>query len=119
MMGKPTHDPRRSSQRRRRVAAGVLALALPAAMALAPAAAQGTVDCRLTFDLAGWSIFYKTASGTGTVSCDNGQRMAVKIESRGGGLSFGKSRIDNGVGEFSGVRDIEEVLGALKALKGA
>jgi len=111
MMGKPTHDPRRSSQRRRRVAAGVLALALPAAMALAPAAAQGTVDCRLTFDLAGWSIFYKTASGTGTVSCDNGQRMAVKIESRGGGLSFGKSRIDNGVGEFSGVRDIEEVLG--------
>lgn len=93
---------------------GLLAVAtLSMATVVAPplARAQGTVDCRLTFDLAGWSVFYKTASGTGTVTCDNGQRMAVKIESRGGGLSFGKSRIDNGVGEFSGVRDIEDVLG--------
>jgi hypothetical protein len=88
---------------------------LPAALALllsaAPARAAGEIDCKLTFDLAGWSVFYKTASGEGTVSCDNGQRMAVRISAKGGGLSFGKSRIENGVGEFSGVHDIRDVLG--------
>lgn len=88
---------------------GVAALAL--LMPATNAHAQGPVDCRLRFDLAGWSAFYKTASGTGTVSCDNGQRMKVKIESRGGGLSFGKSKIRGGTGEFSGARNIEEVLG--------
>lgn len=112
MMRNETRATTSGTPGRRRVAAALLAMALPGAMALVPAAAQGTVDCRLSFDLAGWSVFYKTASGTGTVSCDNGQRMAVKIETRGGGLSFGKSRIDNGVGEFSGVRNIEEVLGS-------
>lgn len=76
-----------------------------------PAHAGGPVDCRLEFNLSGWSLFYKTSSGTGTVSCDNGQRMSVTLETKGGGLSFGKSRIDNGVGEFSGVRDISEVIG--------
>ena len=110
-MGRPTDGIRHQPRAARRLAAGLLGATLWGAMALVPAAAQGTVDCRLTFDLAGWSVFYKTASGTGTVTCDNGQRMAVKIESRGGGLSFGKSRIDNGVGEFSGVRTIDEVLG--------
>lgn len=76
-----------------------------------PAQAAGQVDCRLDFSVSGWSVFYKTSSGTGTVSCDNGQKLAVKITAKGGGLSFGKSRIDNGVGEFSGITDIREVLG--------
>lgn len=90
---------------------------LSAATALAlvafasPARAAGDIDCKLSFDLAGWSLFYKTASGDGTVSCDNGQSMAVHISAKGGGLSFGKSRIDNGTGEFSGVHRIREVLG--------
>ena len=82
-----------------------LAVAMPAARAAGP------VDCKLRFNMSGWSAFYKTLSGAGTVSCDNGQRLAVSIRSKGGGLTFGKSRIDNGVGEFSGVRDIHEVLG--------
>src|SRR5688572_18583884 len=78
----------------------------------APSAqAQGQVDCALRFSMAGWSVFYKTASGEGTVSCDNGQRMSVRISAKGGGLSFGKSRIQDGRGEFSGVHDIREVLG--------
>ncbi|MGH8077397.1 MAG: hypothetical protein ACREPE_08760 [Lysobacter sp.] len=80
--------------------------------ALVPAAqAAGPIDCTLSFDLAGWSIFYKTASGTGTVTCSNGQRAAVTIKSKGGGLTVGKSRIREGRGEFSGVRDIEDVFG--------
>ena len=81
-------------------------------VALAPAAqAAGPVDCTLRFSVSGWSIFYKTASGTGTVTCSNGQRAAVTIRSKGGGLTVGKSRITNGRGEFSGVRDIGDVFG--------
>ncbi len=90
---------------------GFLSALLTAAL-IAPAHAAGPVDCRINFNLSGWSVFYKTSSGTGTVSCDNGQRMTVKLRSQGGGLSFGKSRIDNGVGEFSGVRNINDVLGS-------
>ena len=79
---------------------------------LAPAAqAAGPVDCALRFNLSGWSIFYKTASGTGTVTCSNGQRASVTIKSKGGGLTVGKSRITGGRGEFSGVRDINDVFG--------
>lgn len=81
-------------------------------LAALPARAAGPIDCRLDFDVSGWSIFYKTSSGSGTVSCSNGQRMAVRISAKGGGLTVGKSRIDNGVGEFSGVRGIEDVLGS-------
>lgn len=80
--------------------------------ALAPAAqAAGPIDCMLRFNVAGWSIFYKTASGTGTVTCSNGQRAAVTIRSKGGGLTVGKSRITDGRGEFSGVGDINDVFG--------
>ena len=91
-------------------------LAAACAVALAAAAPAGQaraqdLSCRLDFTMSGWSIFYKTASGTGTVSCSNGQRMAVQIETRGGGLSIGRSRIDDGAGVFSGVRSINEVLG--------
>ena len=90
------------------------ALAAASAIALSafvPAHA-GEIDCRLTFSMSGWSVFYKTSSGEGTVSCDNGQRLAVRISAKGGGLSFGKSKIENGTGEFSGVRDIRDVLGS-------
>ncbi|TYT25839.1 hypothetical protein FZO89_05985 [Luteimonas viscosa] len=93
---------------------------LPAAMAVllllasAPVAARD-VSCRLDFDMAGWSALYKTASGTGRVRCDNGQAMAVRIDAKGGGLSFGKSEIRGGRGEFSAVRGIGEVLGTYVA----
>lgn len=86
------------------------ATALAALLAAAPAAARDTA-CRLDFDMSGWSVFYKTASGTGRVSCDNGQSMAVRIEARGGGLTVGKSEIRGGRGEFSAVDSINEVLG--------
>ncbi len=79
---------------------------------LVPAAqAAGPIDCTLRFNMAGWSIFYKTAAGNGTVTCSNGQRAAVTIKSKGGGLTVGKSRISGGRGEFSGVHDISEVFG--------
>lgn len=91
--------------------AAACAVAMAVAAPVGQAQAQDYLECKLDFAVSGWSIFYKTASGSGTVSCSNGQRMAVQIETRGGGLSIGKSRIDDGAGVFSGVRSIREVLG--------
>jgi hypothetical protein len=90
-----------------------LAALLGALVLLAsPAAfASGPITCKLSFNLAGWSVFYKTASGAGVVTCDNGQSMSVRIHAKGGGLTIGKSRIENGTGEFSGVYTINDVLG--------
>ncbi len=88
----------------------IIPLALVLASPLAMAA--GKTDCKLKFNLAGWSAFYKTASGDGTITCDNGQKMPVHIVAKGGGLTFGKSKLDNGTGEFSGVSDISELLGS-------
>lgn len=88
------------------LSASALLLALAA-----PVQAQGLIECKLRFSMAGWSVFYKTSSGHGTVTCDNGQRIDVRISAKGGGLSFGKSRIENGTGEFAGVHDIRDVLG--------
>lgn len=76
-----------------------------------PAPAAGPIDCKLRFDLSGWSAFYKTGKGSGTVTCDNGQSMAVQIRTKGGGLSFGKTEIKDGLGEFSGINSIDDVLG--------
>lgn len=80
-----------------------------------PAAAAGRIDCELRFSMAGWSAFYKHATGSGTVTCDNGQSMKVNISAKGGGLSFGKSEIDNGIGKFSEVYNIEDIIGGYAA----
>ncbi|MEW2973075.1 hypothetical protein AB1A96_14185, partial [Pseudomonas juntendi] len=75
-----------------------LLLALSAA-SLAPAAhAAGNLDCQLRYNLSGWSLIYKTASGNGTVTCSNGASMPVRIQMKGGGLTVGKSKITNGRG---------------------
>lgn len=78
---------------------------------LAAVAGNSEVSCTLRFNMHGWSAFYKTASGTGTVKCSDGQSMAVNLSAKGGGLTFGKSEIDDGLGKFSGIYDIREVLG--------
>jgi hypothetical protein len=87
-------------------------LALCLALAAAPSAMAGDITCKMTYSLSGWSAFYKTASGTGTVNCSNGQSMSVKIDTKGGGLTFGKYRIRNGFGQFANVDDIRDVLGS-------
>jgi hypothetical protein len=88
-----------------------LAAALASLCIAAPAHAARTLECKLNYNLAGWSVFYKTASGSGTVTCDNGQSLAVKISAKGGGLTFGKSKIEDGTGKFAGVERINDVLG--------
>ena len=87
----------------------ILALA---AMTVAPVAfAAKPLECKLHFSMSGWSAFYKTSSGEGTVTCDNGKRLPVRISTKGGGLTFGKTRVEDGVGVFSEVYDIRDVIG--------
>lgn len=80
-------------------------------MAFTPLAHAGTV-CRMTFTLSGWSAFYKTAHGTGRITCDNGQSARVKVSAKGGGLTFGRSKIREGIGRFTEVENISELFGS-------
>jgi hypothetical protein len=89
-----------------------LLIALAGISVIGGTAEAADVKCQLKFSMSGWSAFYKRADGTGTVSCANGQSMTVKLQARGGGLTAGKSTIRNGVGEFSGVQNINDVLGS-------
>jgi hypothetical protein len=88
---------------------GATVLALAGMLAM-PARA-GDIECKMSFRLSGWSVFYQTAEGSGTVHCSNGQTMGVRIRVKGGGLTFGKNEIDNGVGKFSGITSISEIKG--------
>jgi len=97
---------------RRLVPASALACAFAVLAFAPPAAARASLECHLSYTLSGWSVFYKTASGEGTVRCSNGQRLGVRLRTKGGGLTFGKTKITNGSGEFAGVHDIHDVLGA-------
>ncbi|HEX7013047.1 MAG TPA: hypothetical protein VF161_09875 [Steroidobacteraceae bacterium] len=85
------------------------------AMQARPAHAAADVHCSMTFTMKGWSAFYKTSSGTGTITCDNGQSMQVKLSAKGGGLTVGKSTIEDGRGQFSAVKSIDELLGSYVA----
>src|SRR3546814_13146844 len=89
---------------------GVLALVCAGLLAGTPAQA-GELSCKMNFQLAGWSVFYKTASGSGAVHCSNGQSLHVKLRAKGGGLTFGKTKITHSVGRFTGVSNVREVLG--------
>jgi hypothetical protein len=87
------------------------ALALAAGLtAAAPAHAASTV-CEMRFTLSGWSAIYKTASGDGKVTCDNGQTARVHLKATGGGLTAGKYKIRDGYGKFNAVSNISELFG--------
>ena len=88
-----------------------VALVLALAAALTHAAGAKKIDCELKYWLAGWSAFYKTAKGEGTIHCDNGQSMRVALTLKGGGVTFGKTKIDDGRGKFSEVSSINDLLG--------
>jgi hypothetical protein len=101
-----------------------MAIAVTAGLAFAaPAAAQGAkgepaaqkardVSCEMMFTMKGWSAIVSKAEGKGTVTCDNGQRADVVLTIAGGGLTFGRTEIEEGKGVFSDVTDIAELFGA-------
>ncbi len=69
------------------------------------------MTCHLRYQLEGWSFLYKDYRGSGMITCENGQSAQVRVLSRGGGLTIGKSEIDDGTGVVTTVRDISEVYG--------
>ncbi|MGH8125936.1 MAG: hypothetical protein ACREPK_08820 [Rhodanobacteraceae bacterium] len=107
------HDPDRRV--RARTLSALLGAALLCATGFAAvgtaSAAQPDLDCKLTFSLAGWSAIFKHADGHGIVTCANGQSMPVHIRVRGGGLTAGKWRINDGKGKFTDIYKISDVLG--------
>ena len=73
------------------------------------------IECEMTFTAKGWSVFYKTAEGSGSVTCTNGQKAEVSIRVKGGGITFGKYSIEDGYGRFSDLKDIEDIFGGYVA----
>jgi len=87
-------------------------VAAVAVLGLAAPAWGGSTRCTMRYSLSGWSVVYSTASGSGTITCDNGQSARVSLRAKGGGLTAGKSKISNGRGTFSDVADIGELFGS-------
>ena len=91
---------------------GVASVAMLSLVVLAQPALGGSTKCKMKYSLAGWSAGYSTASGRGTLTCDNGQSARVSLRAQGGGPTAGKSKIVNGSGTFSEVGDISELFGS-------
>ncbi len=94
------------------MAGAALALAMAATLSTPARAADADLGCKMTFSLSGWSAIYKQADGNGTVRCENGQTAQVHLEVKGGGLTAGKWRIDNGNGTFSDVHRLSDIYGS-------
>jgi hypothetical protein len=92
------------------IPAFLLTFVLASGIAISEGADNKETKCKLEFSVKGWSAIYETASGTGTITCDNGQTARVKIDVKGGGLTAGKSSM-KGTGTFSEVSDIQEIFG--------
>jgi len=75
------------------------------------ATASAMTECKMTYNLEGWSVFYKTSRGTGHITCSNGQEANVSIVTHGGGITFGTSKVIGGRGVFSEVADISSLYG--------
>lgn len=84
-------------------------------LALSQSAAAASIRCTMEFNMQGWSAFYKTAEGSGTIRCSNGQTLKVKLSAKGGGLTVGKSSIEDGRGKFSAVASTDELFGTYVA----
>jgi hypothetical protein len=79
---------------------------------LTPGISPAATKCTMRFQLSGWSAFYKTAHGSGTITCDNRHSANVALHVTGGGLTFGKTKIVNGKGTFSDVESMSELYGS-------
>jgi hypothetical protein len=76
-----------------------------------PAVSAERTKCRISYDLKGWSVLYKTSKGTGRITCTNGQSANVSLSAHGGGITFGTFEVIDGKGTFSSVRDIADLYG--------
>jgi len=92
-----------------------LTVLLATLCAPAPSDAATPFDCTMRFDLSSWAVLYKHSSGNGTVTCNDGSTLKVKLTANGGGLALSKSAIKGGKADFSGLRRIDDVLGTYVA----
>jgi hypothetical protein len=69
------------------------------------------IKCTMIFNLKGWSVGVASSKGEGTITCDNGEKAEVVLDSKAVGLTVGKSAIRGGRGVFSVVPKIEELYG--------
>jgi hypothetical protein len=92
---------------------GLAVVPLAAAQGERAATPRGpaNVSCEMAFTMKGWSAIVSKSEGKGVVTCDNGQRADVALAITGGGLTFGKTEVDEGKGVFSKVTDISEIFG--------
>lgn len=86
--------------------------ALSVSSLVSAAERSGDLDCRMKFSLTSWSLIYKHSEGKGVVTCANGKSMRVDIVAQGGGLTVGKSKVEDGTGNFTDVHRISDVLGS-------
>jgi hypothetical protein len=98
--------------------ATLLLVPIAALLGSAGTVAAQTTTCELRYELSGWSAIVKQYRGSGTVTCQNGESARVTLEVTGGGITFGKSSIEDGRGTFSAVRGIDEVFGGYVAAGG-
>jgi hypothetical protein len=103
---------KKEARRLKPVWIGSAMVATVSLFALAQPVWANPTKCKLRYSLAGWSAIYSTASGRGTITCDNGQSASSSLRAKGGGLTAGKSKIVNGSGTFSEVADISELFGS-------
>ena len=103
--------PRKESAMNRNTRPLVGALLCAMTLASAAQAAERDLDCRLVYNLSGWSLIYKHTTGSGTVTCKGGQSMRVKVSAKAVGLTVGKWKVDRGTGNFTDVHNIRDVLG--------
>lgn len=86
-------------------------------LSLTAVAADNTISCKMSYRLKGWSFAYKQYDGSGEVSCNNGQRAQVILESKSLGFSIGASEIE-GTGQFTALKNIDEIYGTFVSLEG-
>ena len=88
------------------------ALAFALGLSGSPRASAADLECKLAYNIDGWSLVYKHATGTGTVTCNDGKSLPVSIKAQAIGLTAGKWKICDGKGRFSDIHNINDVLGA-------
>ena len=95
----------------------ILGLAASSLLFMSVGSAQAQ-SCTLEYTMSGWSAFYSTYNGTGTVSCPNGQRATVNLSLKGGGFIFGTAEIKQGMAKIHNVANMNDVYGGSFAAGG-
>jgi hypothetical protein len=73
--------------------------------------AEDKISCEMEFSMKGWAAIYRTAQGSGTITCSNGEKMDVVLDSSGVGVAAGKGEVTGARGVFSPVEHTEELFG--------